>query len=491
MRKLDLFCAFSGAVPSICSGVCASALSIPGGTSVLHMIACGKRARTNERISIAVRRLGGEIAGWGMMYCGAWGGEYCGWDRSICCLRGKRKREGAERLAGGWGRLGVACSGVLGVVVDAEGFHVVLLLLLVAKFMSAVGTRRRGVSLSLGGTALGRFFGRVRRGASCSFSCHRKMLSGQGSVAISTRGGNLLRILGTMLAPEKLDFDVRSGSMIVVPRRRMTTDGPIVVGKGIASTAGRPLIKIAVQIGGNGRNAAASVSNGCSVRLGGGGSRLRFSCVNCGRGSVEMGSGAMIGMLLSRSDRVLGRMITVNCNIVEGESLANSMTHVKRGSVGGMPAVHLSRTLANGMSNMRIAGASNRPNTTAGVLVHNNGSVSTDGRPLCIMSKFVNTNSLGLVSPGSVRSVRVLGSTTTASVCNTENTGNIIVVAAGEKARNNGGIAIGTCINVRRITGQLRVLGTHRCTRVLGRRSITTKRRPSVRGPDVCRGNAS
>lgn len=62
--------------------------------------------------------------------------------------------------------------------------------------------------------------------------------------------------------------------------------------------------------------------------------------------------------------------------------------------------------------------------------------------------------------------VRVLGSTTSTTVCNSETTGKIMLVAAGSKVSDGGGlgVSIGTSMNVRSVCGGPSVLSGSSCT---------------------------
>lgn len=162
-------------------------------------------------------------------------------------------------------------------------------------------------------------------------------------------------------------------------------------------------------------------------------------------------------MILGRSVGVLSSMIIMNCNAIGGESLAKTVSAVGTSRVKLTNVSSVNRTLRKGTTNLCIHRGDTRPNKKLSVLMHKTNSVGTGGSPLCVMSKFPVTglsrvtssshgvspkarNMLGFLGPGSMRSVRMLGSTDTASVCNTHTTGNMMVVAAGHKGRKGAGI---------------------------------------------------
>lgn len=227
-----------------------------------------------------------------------------------------------------------------------------------------------------------------------------------------------------------------------------------------------PLVNIAIHIrksGGN--NAMASVSNGFAVRIRGNGA-LIFSCLNCGGGRMLTGSSGL-GVALRRSGGILSSIIIMNCNIRGGDSMANTVSRIGGRSVRGHAVAGTGSTLRNGATNIRVISSSTHPNTSPAIHVHNFSSGKSSS-PLCMMSN-IHLNSVDNVSPGSVTSVRILGSTTSTTVCNTRTNGNIILVAAGGNSINDKGVACSFRCTVRSLTGGPGLLGTRRCVRCVGR----------------------
>lgn len=85
-------------------------------------------------------------------------------------------------------------------------------------------------------------------------------------------------------------------------------------------------------------------------------------------------------------------------------------------------------------------------------------------------------NSLDRISPTSMRDFSILGSTSTATICNIHNTGKMVLMAAGQKAMRGLGVATHTGFAVSRL-GQLPgCLETCSCTGLTGRTEIISKR---------------
>lgn len=227
----------------------------------------------------------------------------------------------------------------------------------------------------------------------------------------------------------------------------------------MASTANRAMVNTDMLRGNAAGKIVASVSNGFSLGISPG-TAVVVSCINCTTRRVPLGNQGDLGMVLGRSARVLSRIIIVNCNAVGGDSVANTVSSMSARRLAGHTAAGPTRTLRNGVTNMGVVGSNNGTNTNMSMGVHNMGSFN-DGRPLCVVSNF--PNSVSGIGPRSVRDVRMLGSNTTTTVCNSITTGNMIVVAAGGNGGNRARVSFGACLDVAAITGGLRVIGTRRC----------------------------
>lgn len=217
------------------------------------------------------------------------------------------------------------------------------------------------------------------------------------------------------------------------------------VGKRVLSRAKRSVVKISILMGNAAVKAIASFSNGCALRIPDKGGVLRVSCVNCGAGRVAVKGGDLVGVGVRPSARTLSRIIMVNCNAIGGHSLANTITSVGGRSIAITPADGIVRTLRKGVTNVSVIGSDKRINRSISVLLHNSHSVCNDGRPLFVVSNV--PKDCDRIGPSSVRDISMLGSTSSATVCNSTKTGNMIVVAAGHKGRKGTAMGFSTCCN--------------------------------------------
>lgn len=231
------------------------------------------------------------------------------------------------------------------------------------------------------------------------------------------------------------------------------------IAKVMASPSNRPIVNTGILIGRASVKTVASLSKRFAMGTPRGNS-LIISCVNCLAGAVGVSNGGGVGIILDRSDGTLSRMVIVNCNDMGGRGLASSISGVASRTIGRHPMTALKRTLTNGLTNIHTRDADNIPNRRLRVHVHNIGAVGNDDSPLCIVSN-MPCRDVDSVGPTSITSVRILGSTSTASVCNTHNTGKIVLVRAG---RNDSGptIAFSNFCNLRSPRGCMDVVSTGR-----------------------------
>lgn len=230
------------------------------------------------------------------------------------------------------------------------------------------------------------------------------------------------------------------------------------------SGANRALPKISVTIGNAAQKIVASVGN--TFRLGMDGKRaLMFSCINCSRRRVLVAGRGVLGVQVRPAAVKLSRIIIMNCNARSGHAMASTVDGISKRALGTAPVGAIKRKLGNGVTNMHICGRGGAPNTRTAFLVHNNSSVDRDGSPLVLISNMRHdaTN----VGPGSVRSVRILGSTTSSTVCNSHTSGKIILVAAEGKGDNTPQIAFRTSFTGRGIRQVVRCLSTARTIAVV------------------------
>lgn len=169
------------------------------------------------------------------------------------------------------------------------------------------------------------------------------------------------------------------------------------------------------------------------------------------------------------SARALNRIMIATLNVGHrGGTLNCTVRRMGNSTLLRTHRAGLTGTLANGISNIRVVHSDGNPNNSSGVRLHNTGSMANLGRPLVIISNipvsgFAKTDGgsvsgpalsvngkLSSVGTRSVRSVSILGNTSTTTLCNSHTNGNIVLVAAGGKAgHRNLNVAVSNSISTR------------------------------------------
>lgn len=162
-----------------------------------------------------------------------------------------------------------------------------------------------------------------------------------------------------------------------------------------------------------------------------------------------------------RGESDLPSVIRLKCRArVPRGTVTNSAEDIGDGILSGTPRVSVTGTLCNGVTKLGMCRKGN--SDTRGI-------PSLDvrkGVPLVLMSNF--PHSLSSVDGSRVRSVRVLGSTITSTLCKIENKGNIVLIAAGHKRSSGLGMATGCRCNVDDRFHGPRFTSTCACTGDLG-----------------------
>lgn len=156
----------------------------------------------------------------------------------------------------------------------------------------------------------------------------------------------------------------------------------------------------------------------------------------------------------------------MNCNARGGMGLAKSMTSIDASRVGSHMRAGMLSTIRNAIPKIAIV---SHPKRAPDVGFHKHNGLKASS-PLCMVSNTVTSTAFfsGL-SPGDVRSVSFLGSTTSSTVCNSHTTCNMILIAAGRKGDSGVGISCDNCMNLDGPACGPRCIGSARCTRLCGR----------------------
>lgn len=207
------------------------------------------------------------------------------------------------------------------------------------------------------------------------------------------------------------------------------------------STGNRPVVNTDIMRGKAAGKVMASVSNGFSLGMGMN-AALRVAFMKCRPRSI--GTAGDVGIILGRSGRLLSRIMIMNCKARGGTGLAKTMSAMSiDGALRTHPRSSISGTLRNMMPKLAVAGADKGLGDGPAVAVHNAKALDGDTAdgPLVIMSN-IPVSSVSCLGARSVSGVSILGSTTSASVCNAETTFNIVLMAAGSTGGASG-IAVG------------------------------------------------
>lgn len=366
-----------------------------------------------------------------------------------------------------------------------------LLLLKILLFNFAISTRSRGISLSFGGREIRGILTSVGDRANVDLIFDSRLISIGHGMAVRLGSIALGRTLAELLSKVGLAFRVEGGGVCFV--RGGTISRPNSEGGEIAKIIGsmvkRPLVNTGI-IRGNedAGKIVASFGKGFALRISRSTS-LIIDCVKCLTRSVPAGKGKSFRVVLGRSAGALSRIIIAKCKSFGGTACAKSTSILAARGLRTLPIISIKRVVRSGVPNVDIiTNASSRPNTGAALQMQKITSVGTSARPLCMLSKMpVPSCSLDgfadvsrtkkvkfvrALGPTSVRDVAILGSTTSTSLCNTGNTGKIILVAAGGKGRNGLHIGVTTGCKVASFTCACHPLVKNRREEGLVRRKL-------------------
>lgn len=260
----------------------------------------------------------------------------------------------------------------------------------------------------------------------------------------------------------------------------------------IASTTNRPLVNTGIMRGKRpDGKAVAGLSNGFALGMADGGTVVTVSVVKVGAIRIAIpGSKGALAMELRSSARALSRMIIMTCKRRGGMSIAKSVSTINGQRLGRNPASDIAGDLAKHVPKLMAHRADKHPNrSTTTLCVHNHTAIGSTS-PLVVMSNV--RHSFSRVSPSRVRDVSMLGSTSTATICNMHKTGKIVLIAAGHNGSNGTGISFSNRFNVARVGHVAGVIGTRRCTALVGRNLIGRKRTPGCarRSVRLCHGRS-
>lgn len=240
--------------------------------------------------------------------------------------------------------------------------------------------------------------------------------------------------------------------------------------KAMLSRSGLRMVNTGIGRGNATGNTVASVGN--IFRLGIDGLRgtiLRVSFVKCRPRRIPLGKHGRLGVVLGRATGRLRRIAIITCNARGGRALAKTVSTMDGSTLIHSPGTDMTGALTNRVAKLSSMRADNRPKRRSpGIFVHNMKSLARDtSSPLVLISNI--RHSFCRVSPGRVRDIAMLGSTSTATMFNIQNTGNMVLMAAHHNGRNGTGVSIGSSINVRVPAHVLRVTSDCACTALEGR----------------------
>lgn len=296
-------------------------------------------------------------------------------------------------------------------------------------------------------------------------------------VLVRGRGGRLLALLVSVVGrgrgyKEVLQLLVlfylcnvylpplRTGRSVTSPRR---ANGACAVGKIMLSFGGRPVVNTDIFVPKADVKMTASLSKGCMLGMPTGAGGVRFSCVKCRGGIIPFGPGSL-GIFhiiaVGRSDNVTLRSIAVMTFTGRGgRSMLNSISAVGPTRLGAADD-GLAAKFTKGLTKMITCREDKRPNRSGTrFFVHNIAAFKAKGTsPLVLVSGVrLASSSLTELGASSVTDFSVLGSTATATLCNTHNTGNIVLMAAGRNARNGVGLSFEMRDSFSTPSGRIRV----------------------------------
>lgn len=243
-----------------------------------------------------------------------------------------------------------------------------------------------------------------------------------------------------------------------------------IMGKMIGSRLNRPLPTMAMMMGNAAGKMAASLSNRCALSGIPTKSALMFSFLKVRARRVMIEGRGHVSIRVGRSTIDVSRMMIMTFNARGGRDVIDSVRAMGPTTLG-MPSDGLAATLTKHVSNLVTCRHDNRPKRSGtSFFVHNIAAFNCGGSPLVLVSNVRAASArLTHLRPSSVTTFSVLGSTATATLCNTHNTGNIVRMRAGRNGRKPTGIDLHMRGSFSSGASGVRLTSPVACVRVTGR----------------------
>lgn len=232
-----------------------------------------------------------------------------------------------------------------------------------------------------------------------------------------------------------------------------------------STSSNRPVVNTSILIRKAAVKTVASMSNGFTV----GGipastGTLVISCLNVVARQIKVRHNA-VAMAVGSSAGILSRIIMATRKLGHGRGTLNcSARGITNRSLAVSQRASLNGTVTNGISKTHFVNNTDSNFSTNAVVLHNTNSVPSSsrssgptGRPVCIMSNTVAGG--GSVGVSSIRDVGMLGNPTTATLCNSHNNTNTVVVAAGTKRDRGKLLRMDRALRTRACCGRFGVRG--------------------------------
>ncbi|WP_188814309.1 TonB-dependent receptor [Hymenobacter cavernae] len=297
----------------------------------------------------------------------------------------------------------------------------------------------RKVSFSVEAQTIESVLNQLEKQLNVRFVYSPSLIGSDRRVTLQVEEKPLTQVLDELLAPRKIQYEVRNNRII------LSQPSP---GK---STADVPVSGKVVDAKGEGLPGVTVVVKGAAIGTGTGpdgsftlnvpeNSTLVFSFVGYTRKEVPItGATSNLSVTLAEDTKALGEVVVVGYGVQEKKLLATSISSVAAKDVELLPVASPSEALVGLVAGAQITEPSGEPGAGAVIRIRGLGSISAGNSPLYVVDGYPlnSPDSYYQIPPGDIQSIQILKDAAACAIYGSRG-GNGIVIVTTKRGREDG-----------------------------------------------------
>ena len=246
-------------------------------------------------------------------------------------------------------------------------------------------------------------------------------------ISITAEEATLDQVVKQILSGQQVSYTIEGKNIVIKKVQSPQQKKTKTITGVIKDEAGQPVIGANVVEKGTINGAVTDVDGKYTLQVSEG-SLLVVSYIGYVDKEIQVGSHAVVDVLLAEDMQALDEVVVVGYGVVRKSDLTGSVSRVSSEKLNNLPVSSIDKALQGRAAGVQISSLNGAPGAGASVRIRGGNSISANNEPLYVIDGFIGGGDLNSLNPSDIESIEILKDAAATSIYGSRGANGVIMI---------------------------------------------------------------